>query len=199
MKEYRIHRKADWAELPEFAISEKLEPFSAPIRAYGKICWDDDALHVRLRAVEPDIRAVQTGEFDMPCEDSCLEFFFCPEIGSKKYFNIEMNPNGAMFLGIGTSIDDLARLQMQDQETFGLHPMTQRTEDGWMLTYRVPFRFIRLFFPNFSPKPGDVLMANAYKCGDECKVPHWLAWNPVDPTRRCAFHNPDCFGKMIFA
>ena len=198
MKTYTILRKTDWDLIPEFEISERCRPFDADIRAYGKICYDDEALYLRLRAYERDIRAEQCGPFDMPCDDSCLEFFFSPDENSRRYFNIEMNPNCSVFLGIGTSIKDLARLRMMNQREYGFSAVSERTETGWMLAYSVPFGFIRLFFPGFDPKPGDVLMANAYKCGGKCSVPHWLAWNPVDMSVPHSFHNPDCFGKMIF-
>ncbi len=198
MKEYIIKRKADWSQIPQIEMSEKLKPFETDVRAFGKICWDESALYVRLRAVEAQIRAEQSGKFDMPCEDSCLEFFFSPDAASKRYFNVEMNPNCSMFLGLGHSIRDLVRLRPMNQNDYGFDAVSEYTPDGWQLTYRIPFSFIRLFFPEFSPKPGDILMANVYKCGDKCAVPHWLTWNSVDPTVSHAFHNPNCFGRMVF-
>ncbi len=198
MKEYIIKRKADWSEIPEIEMTEKLKPFEADIRAFGKICWDESALYVRLRAIESQIRAEQSGMFEMPCRDSCLEFFFRPYADSMRYFNIEMNPNCSMFLGLGHNIHDLVRMRPMNQTDYGFDAVSEYTPDGWQLTYRVPYSFIRLFFPDFSPKPGDVLMANVYKCGDKCAVPHWLSWNPVDPSISGAFHNPKCFGKMVF-
>lgn len=198
MNTYIIVRKSDWDNIPEFEMAEKCRPFDADIRAFGKICYDDEALYVRLRAIESEIRAEQTGNFDMPCDDSCLEFFLSPCPDSKRYFNIEMNPNCSTFLGIGTSIKDLARLRMMNQKEYGLDAVSERLNDGWMITYKIPYKFIRLFFPEFSPEPGDILMANVYKCGGKCIVPHWLAWNPIDISIPHSFHNPECFGKMIF-
>ena len=34
--------------------------------------------------------------------------------------------------------------------------------------------------------------ANFYKCGDDCDVPHYLAFSPVT-TLPPGFHNPECF------
>ena len=198
MKEYIIRRKVDWSQIPELVISEKLRPSDADVKAFGQFCWDEKAIYVRLRAVEAQIRAEQTGAFDMPCEDSCLEFFFCPCADSLRYFNIEMNPNCAMFLGLGHSISDLVRMRPMNQRDYGFDAVSIPTQDGWQLTYQIPFSFIRLFFPAFAPKTGDTMLANVYKCGDKCTVPHWLSWNPVNPTVSHAFHNPGCFGKMIF-
>ena len=208
MKEYTIVKKTDWENVPEIEIAEKmLVDFTEDVRAYAKICYDSENLYVRLRAVEKDIRAEEEGYYAMPCEDSCLEFFFSPDNNSKQYFNIEMNPKCTMFLGTATSIKDLLRLVLEkrdgvdDEATVkdpGFEPVSEKTADGWQLTYKVPFEFIRRFFPDFAPKSGDFMMANAYKCGEKTKVEHYLAWNRVDPTVKCCFHNPDCFGKMIF-
>ena len=65
---------------------------------------------MRLRARERDIRAEYTGLTDMPCEDSCLEFFFSPRPGDSRYFNIEFNPNCCMYLGLCDGRDALVRL-----------------------------------------------------------------------------------------
>ena len=66
------------------------------------------------------------------------------------------------------------------------------------LFYRVPFAFLRLFFPGFDPKPGDAIRANCFKCGDLTEVEHYFSWNPVDsPTPN--FHRPEDFGRMVFA
>lgn len=200
MKEYTIVRKRDWRDVPKLEMTERvLVDFNADIRACCRVCYDDEALHVRLEAKEAEIRAEQTGDFQMPCEDSCLEFFFCPDEGSTRYFNIEMNPNCSLYLGIGeTGIADSFRLGLPEGPEFSLEAVSERTEDGWRLTYRIPYRLIRFFFPAFSPKSGDRMRANAYKCGDLCREEHYLAWNPVDPSVRCCFHNPACFGTMIF-
>ncbi|MDO4488185.1 MAG: carbohydrate-binding family 9-like protein [Eubacteriales bacterium] len=201
MKEYTIIRKTDWDNVPRLSIDHKeVMDFDEDIRAWAQVCYDDEYLYVRLSAYEKNIRAEQTGRFDMPCYDSCLEFFFSPDNNSLKYFNIEMNPNCSMFLGIGTNIEDLIRLdQLRKNGKFSFNPSVEYTEDGWVLTYSIPYSFIRFFFPNFNPKSGDTMRANAFKCGDKCVTPHYLSWNPVDPTVKNSFHNPHAFGLMKFA
>ena len=198
MKEYIIRKKTSWEQVPFLEINEKLRPFQADIKAYGQLMYDAEKLYVRLTAEEKEIRKEQTGKFDMPCKDSCLEFFFSPLPGERKYFNIEMNPNGSMFLGIGTGIEDLVRLSPMNQERYGFHPQTEISDTGWVLTYEIPLCFIRLFFPDFTMRSGGRMRGNLYKCGDECAVRHWLAWNPADAGVPHAFHNPDCFGTFLF-
>lgn len=198
MKEYTIVKKRDWEQVPELEISEKVAPFDADIRAYAKICYDEENLWVRLRAHEQDILAENTDPMDEPCMDSCLEFFFSPDNASDRYFNVEYNPNCLRFLGIGSEIYSLIRLFPLHDECWDFEPKVEYISDGWQITYHIPFKFIRLFFPDFRPVSGGFIRANCYTTGENCKVPHNLAWCPVDPTVKCAFHNPKAFGTMYF-
>ena len=197
MREYTITRCngfPDWTNVPAAQIDNRLltEPIS--ICAQAQVCYDENALYVRLSAVEENIRAELTGPLDEICEDSCLEFFFCPIAGDKRYFNIECNLNGCLYLGFGPNVDDLVRLIPENPD---IVPEAKRIEGGWETVYSIPYSFIRKFFPEFSPVPGYSIRANFYKCGDKTEQPHYLAWNPV-PYQRCPFHNPEAFGAVHF-
>lgn len=200
MKEYAIIRRddsLDWAAVPELAIDAVLWNTEAGVRAWAQLCWDEEALYVRLRAREAEIRAEHPAEalLAMPCEDSCLEFFFSPAAGDARYFNIEFNPNGCMYLGFGGDRESRVRL-LPKRNPFD--PAVRRTQDGWEIAYRVPFAFVRQFYPDFQPKAGDALRANCYKCGDLTVREHYLSWNPcTSPTPD--FHRPRDFGRMILS
>lgn len=198
MREYTIARrqpKLDWSNIPNLQIDQRMRTDPLPVSAQAQLCYDNAALYVRLSAVEENIRAEHMGPLGEICEDSCLEFFFCPIAGDDRYFNIEVNPNGAMFLGFGSNVHNLMRLIPEEPP---IHPQTGRTTDGWDVSYAIPFTFIRQFFPDFAPAPGCAIRANCYKCGDLTVQPHYLCWNPV-PAQPCAFHNPSAFGIMRFA
>ena len=198
MEKYTIVRRGDsldWDSVPSLVMDRQPLPRQHNITAKAQLCYDDKALYVRLQATEKDIRAQHTGLLDEICEDSCLEFFFCPQEADSRYFNIEVNPNGAMFLGFGTGLADLQRLIPEHPPIL---PQIVRTEDGWVLEYAIPYSFVRLFFPDFSPAPGKSIRANCYKCGDLTSVPHWLCWNEV-PAEPFTFHCPAHFGIMHFA
>ena len=188
--------KLDWSRVPALQIDKWHHTEPMPVSAQAQVCYDDTALYVRLSAVEPNIKATYSGLLDEVSEDSCLEFFFCPKASDQRYFNIEVNPNGAMYLGFGPSIEGLMRLIPEEMK---IVPQITMTGDGWIVEYTIPYVFIRVFFPDFSPVSGDPMRANCYKCADagENNPPHSLCWQPV-VKRRCAFHNPDCFGTMIF-
>ncbi len=197
MKTYYIKRGngENWDNVPALSIDELLWSEPLEVAAYAQICCDNHAFYIHLGAEEEDIRAEEHGVTGTPCEDSCLEFFFCPMEGDHRYFNMEFNPNACMFLGFGSSIDDLVRLQPKDSENI-FQPKPIRVRRGWEISYRIPFDFIRRFFPSFAAKSGCVIRANCYKCGDLTENPHFLSWNPVKGNKP-DFHRPSDFGRMI--
>ena len=83
----------------------------------ASVCAVEDALLVHSELCCAEIRAVETGPLGMPCQDSCMEFFFCPVPGDDRYFNFEWNANGCLFLGMGSGHTDLTRLIVDDRQT----------------------------------------------------------------------------------
>lgn len=190
----RAEETPDWNAVPELEVSEVLWLPDCGIRAFGRFCYNAESLHVRLRAVEENIRAEYTAPLSRVCEDSCLEFFFMPE-GEDRYFNFEINPNGCLYVGFGRSRQDRVILYRQDaNQFFGIH--TQKTPDGWETAYRIPLSFLRLFWPDFSFTGS--LRANVYKCGEKTAREHYLSWNPCS-SETPDFHRPADFGVMTFA
>lgn len=198
MKEYTITRcqgAPDWETVPALQIDYLHNTPPVDIRAWAQMCYDDNALYIRLEAEEKDVRATYTGLLDEVCEDSCLEFFLSPVPGDKRYFNIEMNPNGAMYFGFGECCEQLIRLICQECPV--IVPEITRTEKGWFVTYSIPYWFLRLFFPEFNPVKGNAVRGNFYKCGGKTNPKHHMCWSPVVP-RPFSFHNPDIFGTLYF-
>ena len=203
MKSYTITKvtgSPDWSTIPALEITETYRHTleQTPVRAWTQVAYDDEALWVRQRAQEPELRAELTGVLDEICEDSCLEFFFCPLEEEPRYFNVEYNPNCCRYLGFGSGLANLTRL-IPDNGVDVFHPQVTRFDGGWELTYRIPYTFIRLFAPAFDPAPGKAIRANCSKCGDKTATPHWLTWNrlPYSPAE-FTFHLPEHFGRMIF-
>ena len=199
MRSYTIVRRSasgDWNEVPVLPIDNALKFRDVThIKAQAQICYDDDALYVRMQAAEPDIRAEHTGLLDEICEDSCLEFFFCPAEGDSRYFNLEVNLNCSYYLGVGSNVRTLLRLI---PECPTILPKAERTEDGWFIEYAFPHEFVRRVFPDYAPAPGKSIRANCYKCGDLTVQPHYLAWQPVPDEVDFTFHCPEHFGIMYF-
>ena len=197
MKTYTVIRRNEpfsWEQVPAVKMDSLLMPTESDVTAEARLCYDDNALYVHLSAVEKNIRAQHFGPLDEICEDSCLEFFLAPVWGDNRYFNIECNPNGAIYLGFGSHIGNLVRLI---GESPVIIPKPERKADGWEVTYTVPLSFLRQFFPDFSMKSGTKMRGNFYKCGDLTEIPHYFCWNPMPLLPRASFHNPDSFGTLI--
>lgn len=204
MKEYVIHRTVgapDWERIPSLAIDIPYKNSPDDIRAFAQIAYDADQLYVHLLCEEKYTRAEEKGLIGSPCEDSCLEFFFAPNEGDDRYFNVEFNLNGCMYLGFGSGLATLARL-LPDADPDPFRPTIRKTEGGWEIYYTVPYTFIRCFFPDFAAVSGKAMRANCYKCSDLSTPAHYFSWNEItwDESigERFTYHKPACFGKMIF-
>ncbi len=166
------------------------------LEAWAQACYTPDALHIRLFAREDAPLQRFTGENDMVCLDSCLEFFFCPLPGDTRYFNFEFNPNGALYLGFGHDRQDSVRqLVPNAKKLFCITPLS--LPGAWGICFQIPVEFVKLYAPEFALYRGLRLGGNFYKCGEETQTPHYLAWNRV-----CCdvpdFHRPWDFGWLVF-
>ena len=198
MRQYTIKKVSDaidWTQIPALDVDNYLWCEKLDIKMKSQICYSEKGLHVHLRAWEKDIRAELTEPMSMVCEDSCMEFFFRPMEGDLRYFNLEINPNGQMYIGFGHNMGDLIRLALQDEQGT-LQKKWNYTEDGWEVFYTFPVEVIRVFFPGYTLKSGMKIYANSYKCGDETVKPHFIAWNPV-ALPAPSFHEPEYFGLMV--
>ena len=200
MKEYVIKRIAKvpyWEQIETLSID--IPYLNSPdfYAAWAQIAYDDESLHVHLFCKEPETRAVEHGPLGSPCEDCCLEFFFSPMEKDSRYFNIEYNRNGCMYLGFASDLSTLVRLIPEgDGNLFS--PVIRDLADGWEIFYTVPFEFIRRFFPDFTVYHGKKMRANCYKCADLTEPPHYFSWNQVTG-EALSYHQPECFGTMIFS
>ena len=190
MRSYTVKKicgAPDWNAIPVMPIDNLLWTDSIDITAQAQLCWDPEYLYVRLETQEAHIRMEENGPLAEVCEDSCLEFFLQPT-ERPDYFNFEMNPNRALWLGYGPNIENLIRLMVRG--------VAEMLDSKVEFTDSVPFTFIRRFFPEFKAEVGTRMRANAYKCGDSTVKPHYLAWNPIDLPEP-AFHCPQFFGELI--
>ena len=196
MKSYTLKKIAgtpDWDTIPTLDIDIPYRRITE-VKAWAQLCWDDAGIHVHLWAKENNIRCEETDPLAEVCCDSCLEFFFRPT-ESMRYFNIEYNPACNIYLGYGTNLKTLVRLIL-NKDTFSFEPQSYRTEDGWGITYHVPFTFIQHFFPDFKAYEGLKFYGNCFKCGDNTDHPHHMSWNRVE-LDHINFHTPQFFGRMI--
>lgn len=183
----------DWAVIPAAEITIAYGGVST-VRAWAQLAWDCSGIYVNLRAAEASIRCEELEPLGAVCEDSCLEFFIRPT-EAMNYFNFEYNFACNVYLGYGTGNNDLIRLIMDDQKaTF--QTKSYKTEDGWGVSYHIPFTFIRQFFPAFEAYEGLQFYGNFYRSGEKAESPYGMAWNEIEPTG-ITFHCPEYFGQLI--
>lgn len=188
-------RAFEFDKLESFELKETGWLFPSGISAFAKLGYDENNLYCLMETKEENIRAEYFRELDPICEDSCLEFFFAPNHDSEKYFNFEWNYNGALYLGFGGARATRVRQIVKNPKEL-FDPMPYKTVDGWGIKFKIPFSFIRMYFPDFSTDT--VLYCNFYKCGDKTIQPHYLAWAPLSCDRP-DFHRRGDFGEVCFS
>ena len=200
MKKYIVAQTSDtpdWKNIEVIKIGESYLETPDNISAYAQICYNKNEILVHLSSFENGVRAEESGPFGMPCLDSCLEFFFCPEENDLRYFNIEFNSNGCVFLGFGSGDADLLRLIPEESIESIFSPKIDRREDGWDIFYRVPYSYVYRIYKDFKVYPGKQMRANFYKCQEGTTPRHFLSWSRVD-SEKFTFHVPSCFGLLEF-
>lgn len=164
-------------------------------RTEARIYCTNAALHVLFRAFETSVRATYTRPGDPVCRDSCVELFINPKPESDpRYVNIEINPLGTPLVKIGTSRVDRENLSDEAAEFFGVTPL--RGQSDWSVEYTIPKPFLERHYGPLSFAPGNKMIGNFYKCGDETPQPHFGCWNPVTG-QVPDFHRPKDFGQLL--
>lgn len=200
MKEYHVsysEPNPNWKSIPELDVDE--ENWGCPnpgVEVKFQIIWNESGITYHAVAKEKHVLA----RYDKPnsdvWRDSCLEFFFQPDENDPRYFNMECNPNGAIYCGIGTNMPDRIRIIAQEERRY-FNIITNSTADGWELFVTIPVEFIRQCFPDYELRPHMVIYANCLKCGDDTPDPHYLSWNPYPIMEEYTFHDRRGFGMLI--
>ena len=197
MKQYTITQFKDWQSVPIVNINNVFKLQAEGVSASAQIAYEKDNILVHLFAKEKDIRKEENDVLGMPCYDSCLEFFFCPNPEEDRYFNIEFNSNACVFFGFSGGADSIMRQIPENDILDFFKPKIAKNEDNWEIYYEIPFTLIRRYFPNFNVYDGKAIRANCFKCSDNSTPPHYLSWNLVEG-EPFTFHKPEYFGTMKF-
>lgn len=180
--------KAEIVQIDQYPWKDQQRPY-APT-AQVRLLHNEKALFVRLSIWEENIRATYTQPNDPVCRDSCAEFFFCPDEADPRYFSFEINPLGALLIGLGSSGDDILYLT-DSRELFQIQTVCEKS--FWQAAYTIPFTFILKYFTNVS----ETMHGNFMKCADRSITPHHGCWNLIG-TDIPMFHMPQFFGTITF-
>ncbi len=163
-----------------------------------KLLRGPEGFSVLMHTNETNLRSEEKSHFGSICSDSCMEFFYKPSPWDERYLNFEVNPEGYMHLGIGSSRFNRTKVE-DNREIFDI--VSIANDGDWTLKYYVPDSFVQKLYPNLVELSRDnstsVAKGNFYKCGEKTDHPHYASWNEI-PTKKSDFHVPDFFGQIIF-
>lgn len=170
--------------------------------SFAEINLCDDGILIHLSTDEQNIRATVTEDNGPVCQDSCLEFFFspCPEI-SNAYFNFEINPLGTLYVGFSADGTRKSSKAIDFSEFKNIFNINVKKDDShWEVSYKVPYKLIKKYFPDFHSFDKKYIKCNFYKCGDKTLYPHYATWNYIDSNvvKSPDFHVVEYFGVISF-
>ncbi len=143
------------------------------------------------------LRAVNYTDNSSVHQDSCVEFFVCPN-GKLPYYNFEFNCIGTIHAACrknrneGTPLSSEQLATVKRLPSCGTKPFNElQGMFTWNLLVAIPLELMNV---KYEGKPIE-MTANFYKCADLTSTPHFLSWAPVN-TPEPDFHRPEFFGTL---
>lgn len=167
--------------------------------AYAKVVRTENALMVKLEAMEQEITCIEEGQHAKVWQDSCLEFFLIPDpLKDSRYLNFELNPKGALHLAIGADRHERSQIWYENyKEVFHIKGSIDEGK-RWSVVFEIGFPFIKQYYPQIDFNEIREMRGNFYKCGDKTKYPHFGCWNKI-VFEKPDFHRPEYFGKLLLS
>ena len=165
---------------------------------YCKIGVVNEELVAVLKCYEESPKAVYVERDEPIYLDSCLEFFVAPIECREEYINVEMNSKGTFLCEFGKGKPERCFSKELTELSPIVESFSSSDENGafWGVQVHLTKDFISsLYKIDKKNIMFTEIRANFYKCGDECDVPHYLAFSPVT-TLPPGFHNPQCFATF---
>lgn len=171
-----------------------------PEASFG-IAYTDSSILIHYKVREEDVRAFVGEDKGQVWTDSCVEFFFRPDMKGP-YYNIECNCIGKILVACGPARE--GRETAPDEVFDGIRRWAslgnvmfdeKMEETSWEIALVIPFTtFFRHEITNLE---GVVATANFFKCGGSGRYEHYLSWAPIFvPTPD--YHRPDFFREIHF-
>lgn len=199
--------KAEWQNIPALQLTHVMGEHKAFMpKVEAKLAHDNEAVYIIFKVDDCYVRCVSNTINHRMWEDSCVEFFFAPDLQLPgRYFNLETNCGGtALFhYNLEQKREKFIYAPEKVLQLEVAHSLPQLILDEitepvcWTLEYRLPITLLKEFAEVKTPLSGTSWRANFYKCGDKTSNPHFITWAEVKhPVPN--FHLPDFFGKLQF-
>lgn len=170
----------------------------------ARLLWDDRFLYVAFDCANDGIRA-KLRERDAPIwEGEAAEMFLCPKGADAFYYEIDFNPNNAIYDSRIESwkYEDQVKNWQKWAKGFNAHiksavQIKKGPDDkvtGWTIEAAVPFKDLDVI-DGKTPRPGDVWLFNVFRVAmladGKQELSHWQAVKPE-------FHRPQQFPRLLF-
>lgn len=187
-----------WQECQPVTISHFWSGERAPAsrHAEARICWSNEALHVRFVGAQQEPLVVSgnpvtdkktLGLWD---RDVC-EIFLAPDpTNSWRYFEFEAAPTGE-WVDLGITLTPSGRETDWDFAS-GFTAAAKLEKDQLFVGMSIPWSEA---LPK--PQPGEVWGVNVFRCVGPESPDRYLAWRPTR-TPEPNFHVPEAFGLLQF-
>ncbi|MFC1607336.1 carbohydrate-binding family 9-like protein [Candidatus Latescibacterota bacterium] len=172
-----------------------------------KMLWDDIFLYLSYRCDDRYIWVTHHDSNSQTFRDDCVEFFWNPNPGVQKKYNMfEVNATGNMlsvYTGSGKSLKErISRILPPHiaQTVEGTVNYDADIDTGWTLEIAIRFSDYPELSPKSAPEPGDMWRVGLNRCsgrGGQTSM-MWSMWSPPK-LEKPRFHVPDDFGKIIFS
>lgn len=173
------------------------EPAPASRHAEVRLCWSNEALHVRfvcaqqeplIVAENPRVDRKTLGLWD---RDVC-EIFIAPDPKDpSRYFEFEAAPTGE-WLDLGITMTPAGRETDWDYES-GFTTAARIEQERLFVGMKIPWSET---IPG--PEKGEVWRVNLFRCVGPEAPERYLAWRPTH-TPEPLFHVPEAFGSLRFS
>lgn len=191
-----LRRASDWEEVPALSPLVLADGSGAPEQAtVVRLCWDDEALHVRFECEDRDAWGTFQRRDDPLWQEEVVEVFLAPgEADPVRYAEIEVSPLGVLFdawIHNPTSrrADMTADLAW---DCPGLRWQVGRGAErqDWWAELSIPWE------PLGSVDPPRLWRANFYRVErPRDGAPEFTCWSPT-LTSPADFHKPARFGIL---
>ena len=187
-----------WQRCEPVTIAHLWSGAPAPVErhAEARICWSDEALHVRfignqheplVVSAEPKTERKTLGLWD---RDVC-EIFIAPNPQNpSRYFEFEAAPTGE-WVDLGIVLAPEGRLTDWDYSS-GMTVSATVEETRIKVAMSIPWSES---IPK--PTPKDLWLVNLFRCVGPEAPDRYLAWRPTR-TPEPNFHVPEAFGSLVF-
>ena len=187
-----------WERCEPVTIAHLWSGAPAPVerQAEARVCWSDEALHVRfvcqqheplVVSAEPQTDRKTLGLWD---RDVC-EIFVAPDPARpERYFEFEGAPTGE-WVDLGIVITPQGR-ETDWEYRSGMKAAASVSEREVKIGIAIPWS---VSIPK--PNRGDLWLVNLFRCVGPEAPDRYLAWRPTH-TPEPAFHVPEAFGPLRF-